>query len=166
MLTRLLALALAAAALSSAQSAPPVLQGHSMQGQTFDVGPRGKPWVIEGIGDAHFPISTKNPEVQKWFDQGNALMHSFWYYEAERAFRWCLKLQPENAMAYWGLAHATDGDRAKDFAREAVKRRDTVSDREKMYIDALEAEYLADPLHDKEGDNDWKERRQNIVRKY
>ena len=77
-------------------------KGHSAHGAAFDIGPRQKPWVMEGIGVAPFPITTKNPEVQKWFNQGNALMHSFWYYEAERSFRWCLKLEPDNAMAYWG----------------------------------------------------------------
>ena len=80
--------------------------GHSQHGEAFDTGPREKPWPIAGIGVAHFPITTKNPEVQHWFDQGNALLHSFWDYEAERAFRWCLKLEPDNAMAYWGLARA------------------------------------------------------------
>src|ERR1700722_6852419 len=110
MVIRLSALVLAAVVLSSAQNTLTILQGHSMQGQPFDVGPRGKPWVIDGIGIAHFPISTKNPEVQKWFDQGNELLHSFWYYEAERSFRWCLKLEPENAMVYWGLARAASGD--------------------------------------------------------
>ena len=80
--------------------------GHSQHGEAFDTGPREKPWPIDGIGVAHFPITTKNPEVQRWFDQGNALLHSFWDYEAERAFRWCLKLEPDNAMAYWGLARA------------------------------------------------------------
>src|SRR6202167_6809354 len=113
--------------------------GHSHFGQSFDTGPREKPWVMEGIGVAHFPITTKNPEVQKWFDQGNALLHSFWDFEAERSFRWCLKLEPENAMAYWGLARAINGDRGKDMIREAVKRRDLVSDREKLYIDYLAA---------------------------
>ena len=146
---RLFALALAAAALSSAQPALSVLQGHSMQGQPFDVGPRGKPWVIEGIGDAHFPISTRNPEVQKWFDQGNALLHSFWYYEAERSFRWCLKLEPDNPMVYWGLARSTSGDRAKDFVREAVKRKDRATPREKLYIEAMAASLLPDPLAEK-----------------
>jgi len=58
--------------------------GHSHLGQPFDVGPRQKPWLMEGIGKAHFPISTRNPEVQKWFDQGVTLLHSFWDYEAER----------------------------------------------------------------------------------
>ena len=32
-----------------------------------------------------------------WFDQGNTLLHNYWYFEAERAFRWCLKLDPDNA---------------------------------------------------------------------
>ncbi len=29
---------------------------------------------MEGIGHAPFPITAKNPEVQTWFDQGNALL--------------------------------------------------------------------------------------------
>ena len=77
--------------------------GHSRHGSAFDTGLRQKPWRMEGIGKAPFPITTKVPEVQEWFDQGNALLHSFWYEEAERSFRWCLKLDPDCAMAYWGL---------------------------------------------------------------
>lgn len=129
--------------------------GHSKHGSAFDTGPREKPWVIEGIGVAHFPITTKNPEVQMWFDQGNALLHSFWDYEAERAFRWCLKLEPDNAMAYWGLARAASvrggGTRPADMIREAVKRRDSVSPREQLYIDALAADLLTDPIRSNQG---------------
>lgn len=128
--------------------------GHSHYGEAFDSGPREKPWVMEGIGVAHFPITTKNPEVQKWFDQGNELLHSFWDYEAERSFRWCLKLEPDNAMAYWGLARANliggGGEkRAADMIREAVKRKGNASAREQLYIDAMAAELLPDPLHEK-----------------
>jgi hypothetical protein len=75
-------------------------KGHSKHGVAFDKGPREKPWVMEGIGKVHFPITTSNREVQMWFDQGIALLHSFWFYEAERAFRWALKLDPDCAMAY------------------------------------------------------------------
>src|SRR5260221_11960195 len=122
--------------------------GHSQHGEAFDSGPREKPWVIEGIGKAHFPITTKNPEVQRWFDQGNALLHSFWDYEAERAFRWCVKLEPDNPMPYWGLARASmlrglGGDgRPAEMIREAVKRKSHASAREQLYIDALAAELL------------------------
>jgi peroxiredoxin len=122
--------------------------GHSHRGGAFDDGPRQKPWAIEGIGKAHFPITTANPEVQKWFDQGNALLHSFWYFEAERAFRWCLKLEPENAMAWWGLSRAAETpERGLKFLREAVKRKHLVSERERMYIEAAAAARIDDPLH-------------------
>jgi peroxiredoxin/tetratricopeptide (TPR) repeat protein len=119
--------------------------GHSSHGSAFDAGPRQKPQAMDGIGTAVFPITTKNPEVQKWFNQGNAMLHSFFFYEAERAFRWCLKLEPENAMAYWGLANATQGERAEDFLAEAMKRKHTVTERERLYIEALEAGMLPRP---------------------
>jgi len=77
--------------------------GHSHLGGAYDEGPRTRPWKMEGIGKTHFPISTSHPEVQMWFDQGNTLLHGFWYFEAERSFRWCLKLDPHCAMDYWGL---------------------------------------------------------------
>ena len=148
-----LPLALVAIFPLAAQSAAEIYkQGHSHLGDGYDVGPRQKPWIMPNIGVAHFPITTKNPEVQKWFDQGNALLHSFWYYEAERSFRWCLKLEPGNAMAYWGLARAVSGDdRAQDFAREAVKRKNEVTPHERLYIEALAAEMLTDPVMDKPG---------------
>ncbi|MCX6951909.1 MAG: redoxin domain-containing protein [Verrucomicrobia bacterium] len=124
--------------------------GHSAHGDAFDSGPRQKPWAMPGIGRAPFPITTKNPEVQQWFDQGNALLHSFDYYDAERAFRWCLKIEPGNAMAYWGLALATEArdasgkTRAADFLREAVKRKAALTERERLYIEAWEVILLPD----------------------
>jgi peroxiredoxin len=122
--------------------------GHSHRGSAFDDGPRQKPWVIEGIGKTHFPITTSNPEVQKWFDQGHTLLHSFWYFEAERAFRWCLKLEPDNAMAWWGMSRSAETpERGLKFLREAVKRKDKVTERERMYIEASAAATIDDPLH-------------------
>ena len=134
----------------SASAPTPKLQGfsglgHSTHGEAFDEGPRGKPWVMEGIGKTHFPITTSHPEVQMWFDQGNTLLHSFWYYEAERAFRWCVKLDPNCAMAYWGLARTTtfgkpseaaSNQRSAAFIKEAIKRKAGTSEREKLYIEA------------------------------
>lgn len=125
-------------------------RGHSKHGDAFDVGPRERPWVMEGIGATHFPITTSSPEVQKWFDQGNTLLHNFWYHEAERAFRWCLKLEPENAMAYWGLVRTTraydtgNQDRDAAFMKEAVKLKQKVSERERAYIEAYEVLYEPD----------------------
>ena len=122
--------------------------------------------ALSGIGTAHFPITTKNPEVQKWFDQGNAMLHSFFFYEAERAFRWCLKLEPDNAMAYWGLANAAQGDRALDFVREAVKRKDKVTERERLYIEALEAGTMPRPSTFRNGSTgDTRDQRREQIKK-
>lgn len=111
--------------------------GHSHIGEGFDEGPRQRPWEIPGAGHVSFPITHSKPETQKWFNQGIALLHSFWYYEAERSFRWCLKLEPDNAMAWWGLARSQAGaKRGKEFLQEAVKRKAGVTDRERLYIEA------------------------------
>ena len=117
--------------------------GKSHHGSHYDQGPRSKPWIIEGIGQTHFPITSSHPEVQKWFDQGNTLLHGFWQFEAERAFRWCLKLDPDCAMAYWGLARCVEGDASRErrFFREAVKRKDQISQRERDYIELWEAKF-------------------------
>jgi peroxiredoxin/tetratricopeptide (TPR) repeat protein len=151
---RLYLLALCAPLFAQNTSAILDKLGHSHFGEAFDSGPREKPWVMEGIGVAHLPITTKNPEVQKWFDQGNALLHSFADFDAERALRWCLKLEPDNAMAYWGLARASSigsggQKRAQEMIREAVTREAQVTERERLYIDAMAADLLPDPLHEK-----------------
>ena len=131
--------------------------GHSQHGSAFDTGLRQKPWKMAGIGSTHFAITTKVPQVQEWFDQGNTLLHSFWFEEAERSFRWCIKLDPDCAMAYWGLARcgmnwfASRGSAAnpelkryRDFLKEAVRRKGSVSERERMYIDAWVEAFDAD----------------------
>lgn len=119
--------------------------GHSRHGSAYDEGPRQKPWAMERIGSAPFPITTSVPEVQRWFDQGNALLHGFWWFEAERTFRWCLKLDPECAMAYWGMARAVEGnddpERARTFLDEASARKDSVTDRERRFIELYEAKF-------------------------
>jgi peroxiredoxin/tetratricopeptide (TPR) repeat protein len=151
--------------------------GHSSHGSAFDSGLRQRPWKMEGIGHTHFPITTKVPEVQVWFDQGNTLLHSFWFEEAERSFRWCIKLDPDCAMAYWGLARTglnwfargpldtPELKRYLDFLNEAVRRKDAVSPRERMYIEAWATAFS--------GESKGKERRevmakelQKIVLKY
>lgn len=152
------ALALTICAIGAAQavesaSIATVAWGHSHLGAEYDEGPRSRPWEMAGIGRTHFPITTAHPEVQKWFDQANTLLHGFWYFEAERSFRWCLKLDPECAMAYWGLARCAkfDNDRARAFLKEASARKERTSPRERDYIDLWEAKLaIADATDDRE----------------
>jgi tetratricopeptide (TPR) repeat protein len=141
-------------------------QGHSHLGGGFNEGPRQKTWEIAGSGNASFPITHKNAETQKWFNQGVALLHSFWYYEAERSFRWCLHLEPDNAMAWWGLARSqAGGPRAKEFLQEAVKRKDAVSERERLFIEA-DAVRLLPEVGEKDGQRAGRQILERLVMKY
>ena len=66
--------------------------------------------LMEGQGIVHFPITTKSPEAQKFFDQGIAQMHSFWAREAERSFLQAAALDPEAPMPWFGIALVAGGD--------------------------------------------------------
>jgi tetratricopeptide (TPR) repeat protein len=62
--------------------------------------------LYAGLGAWHHPIHTANPEAQKFFEQGLALMYGFNRYEALRSFRRAAELDPSAGMAYWGMAMA------------------------------------------------------------
>jgi hypothetical protein len=57
----------------------------------------------EKLGKVSFPISCL-PAVQPQFDRGVALLHSFAYAAAERAFQDAADRDPRCAMAHWGMA--------------------------------------------------------------
>ena len=118
--------------------------GLSRLGVPFDEGPRLKPWRMGGLGQVEFPITTSDPETQQWFNQGVALLHVYFYNEAERAFRWVLKLDPDCALAYWGLSMSTYGKRAREFLDMALERKDKVSERERRWLEAWDARTVPD----------------------
>jgi tetratricopeptide (TPR) repeat protein len=101
--------------------------------------------LMEGYGRVNMPVTTKSEEAQKFFNQGLALLHSFWFYEADRSFERAAQLDPDCAMAQWGIAMAGVNDKRRD---EAIKRAKElsgkVSERERLYITAVEARYKGD----------------------
>lgn len=131
--------------------------GHSLHGETFDDGPRHAAYLMPGMGKVNFQVTTSKAEAQAFISQGVAQLHSFFYFEAERSFRQASKIDPECAMAYWGMAQANvnNAKRARGFLKEARKREGKISRREKLYIDAFEASI-------KDGENE-KNRKQNHV---
>jgi peroxiredoxin/tetratricopeptide (TPR) repeat protein len=158
-----LLLLLLLASVLPAQEAPTAADarkpGHSMHGEAFNEGPRQAARLVAGTGEVHFPITTKAPDAQKFFDQGIGQLHGFWYFEAERSFRQAAALDHDCALAYWGMAQANVNNpkRAAEFMKEAVKRRDKASRREQLWIDAY-AKYFAASKADE------KERRTAVVR--
>jgi peroxiredoxin len=122
-----------------------VLPGHSLHGEAFNEGPRQKPYLMSSTGAVHFPVTTKTPLAQQYFDQGLGQLHGFWYFEAERSFRQVAALDPDCAMAYWGMAmaNANNDKRAKDFIKKAVDKKAGASAREAAWIDALDRWHAA-----------------------
>ena len=58
------------------------------------------------LGTFTRPITTKSPEAQRYFDQGLAFLYGFNHDEAIRAFQRAAELDPDAAMAHWGVALA------------------------------------------------------------
>ena len=142
------------------------LPGHSAHGEAFNEGPRQAAVLIPGCGDAvKFAISTKKPEAQQFFTQGVGQLHGFWYYEAERSFRQVAALDPDCAMAYWGMAMANVNTekRAKAFTEKAVKLKDKANAREKQWIGMLETLYKDDKRDKKQRSLDYISDLENLV---
>ena len=93
---------------------------------------------IEGLGRSHIQLTTKSSEAQQWFDQGLALLHSFWDYEALRAFEQAIRLDPDCAMCHWGLYRALSfGNREQAAKAELAKAKelmDKATEHERFYI--------------------------------
>lgn len=113
------------------------------------------PVLMSGLGEHHHTISTKNPEAQRFFDQGFTLVFAFNHEEAARAFRRASELDPQSAMAFWGLALALgpcinlDVDPPHEKAAyEAVQKALSLvpgaTERERAYIQALATRYSSD----------------------
>lgn len=120
-------------------SGPP--PGHSNHGEAFNEGPRQAAYLMGTTSNVSFPITTDSAEAQAFFDQGVGQLHGFWYLEAERSFRQVLKQHPEHPMAYWGMAmaNANNRTRAQSLIKKAMEGRDQVSERERLWIDAMAA---------------------------
>jgi tetratricopeptide (TPR) repeat protein len=108
--------------------------------------------LMPGLGDVHHPVSTKNKQAQQFFDQGLKLIYGFNHDEARLAFERAAQLDPQLAMAWWGVALTlgpnynlpVDPEREKagyDAAQKAVALKENASEPERAYIDAIATRY-------------------------
>lgn len=137
-----------------------LLSGNAAAQHPHGSSAEAKPAVlIPGLGDVRHAVSTNNPEAQRFFDQGIALVYGFNHEEAVRSFKRAAELDPQLAMAYWGIALAlgpninadVDAEREK-LAFEAIQKALTLSSKasepERAYIRALATRYSNDPKAD------------------
>lgn len=116
--------------------------------------------IIEGLDVLHYPITTKEPEVQKYFDQGLVLSYGFNHAEAARSFYYASKLDPDCAMCYWGYAlvlgpnynagmEADNYQRAYEAVMKAKELSHNTTKKEQALINALTKRYVAEPVEDR-----------------
>ncbi|MEO1527248.1 MAG: peroxiredoxin family protein [Planctomycetota bacterium] len=160
-----LCLVLSATFLSAAEpkatskSSEEVAAGHSYHGEAFNEGPRQAAELIPGMAEIQFPTSAKDETAQAFVEQGISQLHGFWYLEAERSFRQAAKIEPDLAIAYWGmaLANTNNGERARGLIDEAMERRKgETTKRERLYIEALDR-FLPKPKKEDEGEEEKEE---------
>jgi len=115
-----------------------------------DEGHHHEDLTTDQLGTVHFPVSCA-PAVQQPFERGVALLHSFWYEEAEKEFQDIAKNDPQCAMAHWGIAMSIwhqlwnhpDAATIKRGQAEvkAAKSLHPKTNRERNYIAAMDAFY-------------------------
>ena len=116
--------------------------------------------LLEGMGDLHHPITTRDPRAQRFFDQGLTLSYAFNHAAAERSFREAARLDPECAMCFWGIAlvqgpniNAAMDPATAPTAWEALRRAQELAANagpaERDYIAALARRYAPEPPADR-----------------
>lgn len=116
--------------------------------------------LFDGMNIINYPISTKNIEAQKYFNQGLALAYGFNHAEAARSFYYATKLDPQCAMCFWGYAYVLgpnynagmepdNYERAYKAIQQALKLSDKATEKEKGLIIALAKRYTEKPIEDR-----------------
>ncbi|MFL6255946.1 MAG: hypothetical protein ACJ74T_13120 [Pyrinomonadaceae bacterium] len=112
--------------------------------------------LVTGMGSWHHPVTTRDAEAQRFFDQGLRFVYAFNHDEAVRSFQRAAELDPSLAMAHWGIAYAlgpninldVDPEREKaayNAVQQALALIAKASPKERDYIEALALRYTSDP---------------------
>jgi tetratricopeptide (TPR) repeat protein len=116
---------------------------------------------IDGLGSHHRTVTTVSAEAQHWFDQGLVMCWGFNHEAAIASFSEAARLDPDCAMAWWGIALAS-GPHVNNMEMDAVaverawtslaRARDgaaNCSAVERDLIKALAERYVEDPAADR-----------------
>jgi tetratricopeptide (TPR) repeat protein len=116
--------------------------------------------LLEGMGSHHHAITTDSPEAQRYFNQGMVLSFGFNHKEAARSFRQAQLLDPECAMCFWGESlvlgpninagmDEAENPRAYAAVQRALALKDSATERERAYIEALAKRYAEQAPEDR-----------------
>jgi len=135
--------------------------------------------LSDGLGSYSRKITTDSAEAQRYFDQGLGFLHGFNHRAAIRAFQQAAELDPECAMAHWGVALAC-GPHINSMAvpppaaelawkelELAQKNAGNASPVERALIDALAKRYANPQPEDRSGlDRAYADAMREVWKKY
>ncbi|SEI55803.1 hypothetical protein SAMN05216327_102444 [Dyadobacter sp. SG02] len=112
--------------------------------------------LLDGLQGVDFKITTSQPEVQAYFNQGLMLAYGFNHAEAARSFYQATRLDTTCAMAYWGYAYVLGPNYNAGMEEDNFQRAWAASDKaqqlagnctpkEKALIEALATRYAKVP---------------------
>ena len=135
--------------------------------------------LSDGLGNIDHPVTTRNPEAQKFFNQGLAYVYAFNHEESIKSFRRAAELDPEMPMAYWGAALAlgsnynvtADANQLKEAyatLQKAIQYAPKGSQIERDYVAALAKRYSADGTQSDRAKlgEDYRNAMKELVKKY
>ncbi len=107
---------------------------------------------LQKVGSHVFTVTTKSEQAQLFMNQGLNLAYGFNHAEAGRAFAEAARLDPNLAMAHWGMALVLgpninapmapkEEPKALAHLKQAQALKAKASQRERDYIDALAPRY-------------------------
>ena len=116
--------------------------------------------LFDDLGDYHYAVTTRSPLAQRYFDQGLTLTYAFNHPEAIRSFEEAARLDPNCALAWWGVAlnygpninkpmDKGDVPKALEALRKAREAARSASDKERGLVEALSKRYAADAPDDR-----------------
>lgn len=130
-----------------------VLTGCQNRPAPRPVAAESRPQLFNGMGPHRRTVATVSPLAQKYFDQGLNFAYAFNHDEAIRSFTEAARLDPDCAMAWWGVAlchgpHINNTAMTPEASaaawaalERARKAAPKVSGLERELIDALGARY-------------------------
>ncbi len=135
--------------------------------------------LYDGLGSYSRKVTTDSAEAQRYFDQGLGFLHGFNHRAAIRAFQQAAELDPECAMAHWGVALAC-GPHINSMAvpppaaelawkelELAEKNAGNASPVERALIDALAKRYANPQPEDRSGlDRAYADAMREVWKKY
>ncbi|MGD8306079.1 MAG: hypothetical protein PVF17_05450 [Ignavibacteria bacterium] len=134
--------------------------------------------LFTNLGILDYPVTTDSESAQEYFNQGLILAYGFNHEESFRSFEEAARLDPDCAMAYWGMAYVLGPNinlpmddavvhSAYEAIQEAIDLLDDETQKEKDLVMAMSKRYSKEVMEDRTPlDRAYSDAMRKFVQKY